>query len=335
MLDRIPRPVRILVVLAILAFGCAMIANAGIAQLLKVDSARLAEIRSGVRAPVAVASNDGGDAASSAAEPAPKRATTAGPRRLDWFQRPIVKRHIFNSEANPAAPGPAGEPSDDVVQSELDAVVVATSVASLASWSTALIAVQSGAPELFRIGEKILEAEIKQIEGPWLDSNGNHHAARIIVLNNGQQEYIEVGEKKRKTGARRAPVKEDDKPAKPSRPGRHEYSIKECGENRYCVPQKDLDYALGNLDKMAREARVVPNFADGQTNGFKVFSIRRNSALRKMGLKNNDVLTSVNGFDLSNTEKALEIYGKLQNDKSFTLEVLRNGQPVSMEYSVE
>lgn len=334
MLDRIPRPVRILVVLAILAFGCAMIANAGIAQLLKVDSARLAEIRSGVRAPVAVASSDG--ASPAASEPAPKRAAAAGPRRLDWFQKPIVSRHIFNSEANPSDPPPAGEPSPDVVQSDLDAVVVATSVASLPSWSTALIAVQSAPPELFRIGEKILEAEIRLIEGPWLDSNGNHHAARIVVLNNGQKEFIEVGEKKRKTGARRASApKDDDEPKKPSRPGRHEYSIKECGENRFCVPQKDLDYALGNLDKMAREARVVPNFADGQTNGFKVFSIRRNSALRKMGLKNNDVLTSVNGFDLSNTEKALEIYGKLQNDKSFTLEVLRNGQPMSMEYSVE
>jgi general secretion pathway protein C len=85
---------------------------------------------------------------------------------------------------------------------------------------------------------------------------------------------------------------------------------------------------------MAREARVVPNFADGQTNGFKVFAIRRNSALRKMGLKNNDVLTSVNGYDLSNTEKALELYGKLQAEKSFSLEILRNGEPVTLEYNI-
>jgi general secretion pathway protein C len=54
-----------------------------------------------------------------------------------------------------------------------------------------------------------------------------------------------------------------------------------------------------------------------------------------MGLKNNDVLTSVNGFDLSNTNKALEIYSKLQSDKNFTLEILRNGEPMTMEYSVQ
>ena len=95
-----------------------------------------------------------------------------------------------------------------------------------------------------------------------------------------------------------------------------------------------MKYALDNLDKMAREARVVPNFADGKTNGFKVFAIRRNSALRNMGLKNNDVLTSVNGFDLSNTEKALEIYSKLQSEKSLSLEVLRDGQPVTLEYDI-
>ena len=92
---------------------------------------------------------------------------------------------------------------------------------------------------------------------------------------------------------------------------------------------------MANLDKLSREARVVPNFSDGAANGFKVFSIRRTSALRKMGLKNNDVMTSVNGFDLSNSSKALEIYSKLQSDKNFTLEILRNGEPMTLEYSVQ
>ncbi len=338
MLDRIPRPVRILVILAILAFGCAMLANFGVAKLLQVDPARLAEIKGGVKAPTAVASAEGDAADSTAtAEPVAARPVTAGPRRLDYFQRPIVGRHIFNSAANPLDVVDTGTPTDEIVQSEIDAVLVATSVASLSSWSTALVAVQSAPPELYRIGENILAVEIVEIYGPWLDSNGNHRVARIIVDNNGQREFLEVGAAKRKSSARRtsSSAKDEDKPAAPSRPGRHTYGIKECGDSRYCVPQKDLDYALSNLDKMAREARVVPNFADGQTNGFKVFSIRRNSALRMMGLKNNDVLTGVNGFDLSNTEKALEIYSKLQAEKSFTLELLRNGKPVTMEYSVE
>jgi general secretion pathway protein C len=334
MLDRIPRPVRILAILAILAFGCAMLANFGFAKLLRVDPARLAEIRSGLKAPspaaVAEAEANEGPKAKT-----PKRA--AGPKRLDYFQRPIVERHIFNSAANPLEVVEEPEPGEDLIPSEIDAVLVATSVASPAMWSTALLAVQSGPPELFRIGEKVLEAEIVEIYGPWLDRNGNHHAARIIVKRNQQREYLEVGEAKRKTGGRKVASadKEDAKPARPAVPGRHDYAIKECGDNRFCVPQGDIDYALANLDKMAREARVVPNFADGQTNGFKVFSIRRNSALRQMGLKNNDVLTGVNGFDLSNTEKALEIYSKLQNEKSFTLELLRNGKPMTMEYSVE
>ena len=54
-----------------------------------------------------------------------------------------------------------------------------------------------------------------------------------------------------------------------------------------------------------------------------------------MGLKNNDILTSVNGFDLSNSQKALEIYSKLQSEKNFTLDVLRGGEPMTMEYSVQ
>ncbi len=337
MLERIPRPVRILAILAILAFSFAMLANAGFARLLRVDPARLAAIRSGVKAPTAPSPSDavadGADGADEGAKASPRRA--AGPKRLDYFQKPIVDRHIFNSAANPNIIEEPGEPTEDLVPSEIDAVLVSTSVAVPMNWSTALLAVQSGPPELFRIGESVLEATIVEIYGPWLDSNGNHHAARIIVKRNEQREYLDVGEAKRKTGGRKVASKDDAKPATPAASGRHTYAIKECGDNRFCVPQKDIEYALANLDKMAREARVVPNFADGATNGFKVFSIRRNSALRQMGLKNNDVLTGVNGFDLSNTEKALEIYSKLQNEKSFTLELLRNGKPVTMEYSVE
>ena len=48
MLERIPQPVRILAILAILAFGCAMLANFGFAKLLRVDPARLAAIKSGI-----------------------------------------------------------------------------------------------------------------------------------------------------------------------------------------------------------------------------------------------------------------------------------------------
>ncbi len=343
MLDRVPRPIWILSLLAMIALGLALGTNALVARLMVVDAGRLAAAHDAAPGAVARSTPDGEGAPTGetvAADTSSSRRDRAKrPRRLNYFQDPILRRNIFNSAAGPEAPTPApgGPEGPDVPKSEIDAVLISTAVASDPVWSTAIVSVASSGAEPYRIGDPIADATVVDIKAPWLDIEGTHHPARLIVLRDGQHEYIDAGGKP-KAGSKRKPKKEDgDKKKKKKRTsGRHTWDgIHDLGGGKYSVDQSEIDYAMGNLDKLSREARVVPNFADGQTNGWKVFSIRRNSALRKMGLKNNDVLTSVNGMDLGDTEKALEVYSKLQSDKSFTLEVLRNGEPTTLEYTVQ
>lgn len=331
--------------LAVFALGLALATNALVARLLTVDADKLALASRRGTAVAASSPAEGGDEATGGetadAELAESsRSSSQRPRRLAWYQDPIIRRNLFDS-ANALSGIPEGGPKegsgdDDGAKSDLDAVLISTAVASDPVWSTALISVASGPKEVYRHGEALLTATIVDIRSPWLDEDGSHHPARVVVIRDGNREFIEVGEAP-KPGARRKDGKDSKAKAKPKKTsGRHTWDgIHDLGGGKYSVEQSEIDYALSNLDKLSREARIVPNFADGSTNGFKVFSIRRNSALRKMGLKNNDVLTSVNGFDLSDTEKALEIYSKLQSDKSFSLEVLRNGEPMTLEYSVQ
>jgi len=343
MLDRVPRPIWILSLLAMVAFGLALGTNAVFARLMVVDAGRLAAARDAAPAPGARTSaedadpDDPDDIADAA--PTSRRSGSQRPRRLNYFQDPILRRNLFNSAAGlDSAPVPEPGPEGaEVPKSELDAILLSTAVAEDPVWSTALLSVASSGAEPYRIGDPLADATVVDIRAPWLDVDGVHHEARVIVLRGGQHEYIDAGGKP-KAGARRKPKTEDDeeKPTPARTSGRHTWDgIKDLGGGKYSVDQGEIDYAMGNLDKLSREARVVPNFADGQTNGWKVFSIRRNSALRKMGLKNNDVLTAVNGADLGDTEKALELYSKLQADKNFSLEILRNGEPMTLEYSVQ
>ncbi len=342
MFDRVPRPAWILGLLAVFALGGALGVNTLIAKSMSVDPAKLAAARSGAAAPVAAAT-PGDDGAEADSGPDRASARSKRPKLLSWFQDPIVRRNLFDS-ANALAgisdnPKPSGDPDAEAQKSDLDAILISTSVAEDPTWSSAMLSVASASPEPYRIGDPLLTATILDIQSPRLDITGAHHAARVIVLRDGSREYIEAGGKpkagaRRKTKAKGKGKDDEEKPKRKS--GRHRWDgIRENGDGKWIVEQGEIDYALGNLDKLSREARIVPNFADGVTNGFKVFSIRRSSALRKMGLKNNDVLTAVNGFDLSNTEKALEIYSKLQTDKSFSLEILRNGEPMTLEYSVQ
>jgi type II secretory pathway component PulC len=263
---------------------------------------------------------------------------STAPGKLSSFLDPIAKRNIFDSTAAgaPTASDDSSAGDGEARKSELEVTLVAVALASRPIWSTALISTGVGMVQVYRIGDPLLTAVVHDIQRPYLSEDGKHHPARVIVMRDGTLEYIDAG------GARAKGKKGKNKKAtakkkkKKKKGGKHKWTgIRKTGKNKYTIDQSEVDYALSNLDKLSREARVVPNFQDGATNGFKVFSIRRNSALRKMGVKNNDVLTSVNNFDLSNTQKALEIYSKLQTEKSLRLEILRNGEPMTLEYEIQ
>ena len=340
MINRMPRWATRLLILTVFALGLALGVNALLSKLLTVDPDRLAAASSTSHE----ASSDSKDVAKSATSQegavTKKKAKVnkSAIGKLSYFLDPILKRNIFDSTANPDSATDNekdGSQSEELRKSELEVTLIAVAVASPAAWSTALASIGASAVQVYRIGDPILTAVVHDIQRPYLSEDGKHHPARMIVMREGSMEYIDAGGpapkgKKKKTKADKKKKKKKDKG------GRHKWNgIRKVSDKKYTIDQSEVDYALGNLDKMSREARVVPNFQDGATNGFKVFSIRRNSALRKMGVKNNDVLTGVNNFDLSNTQKALEIYSKLQTEKSFRLDILRNGEPMTMEYDIQ
>ena len=339
-LQRIPRWLIPYLIVSLFALGAALGVNAFVAKSLSVDPARLASLE------LPAETDSGAAPAPTGQEPkvqnsgkTSKKTTTGGARKLSFFLTPILNRNLFDSanSLSTTISEDEGEQTEEIRKSDLDIQLLATAEATDPRWSTALLSAESEPPQVYRIGDAILEAILHDIKRPWLDTDGGHHPARIVVKRDGQLEYIDAGGKAKKKGKKKGKKKDKKKDKKKTkRGGRHQWTgIHDQGGGKYSIEQKEVDWALGNLDKLSREARVVPNFADGATNGFKVFSIRRNSALRKMGLKNNDVLTSVNGLDLSNTEKALEIYSKLQADKHFSLELLRNGEPMTLEYDVQ
>jgi general secretion pathway protein C len=83
------------------------------------------------------------------------------------------------------------------------------------------------------------------------------------------------------------------------------------------------------------QARIVPAFKDGQSEGFKLFSIRPDSIYTKIGVQNGDVIKRINGYDLNSPEKALEIYSKLKEASRIDIEIDRNGTSLSKTYTIQ
>ena len=52
--------------------------------------------------------------------------------------------------------------------------------------------------------------------------------------------------------------------------------------------------------------------SDGKAAGFRLFSVRPDGPFAKIGLQNSDVISAINGLEMTSPEKALEVYTKLK-----------------------
>lgn len=111
--------------------------------------------------------------------------------------------------------------------------------------------------------------------------------------------------------------------------------IREDAPGRFTIARSTIDFALDNLAVVSREARLVPSYHDGKHDGFKLFAVRPDSLFHQLGLRNGDVVTSINDLRLGDMEQVMAVYEQFEQGELFRLEVSRRGEPISLVYQVE
>ncbi|MFY2559023.1 hypothetical protein ACN469_15440 [Corallococcus terminator] len=113
--------------------------------------------------------------------------------------------------------------------------------------------------------------------------------------------------------------------------------IRSVGENSYEITSKEplVDALQPKHSEVAMQARIVPAFKDGKSQGFKLFSIREGSLYDKLGFQNGDVIQRVNGISLDTPEKALETYSLLKTARRLEVDLHRDGAPLRKVYDVK
>lgn len=105
--------------------------------------------------------------------------------------------------------------------------------------------------------------------------------------------------------------------------------------SEFTVSEDELSAALANLPKLLSQARAVPYFRNGKSMGMRLFAIQKGSLYEKLGLKNGDIIKSVNDNSLSDPSQALKIFNQLKDERSIYLAVERTGQEMDLRYSIE
>lgn len=111
--------------------------------------------------------------------------------------------------------------------------------------------------------------------------------------------------------------------------------IRPTGPDSFSIHRPGLDGMLGDPGLLARSARMVPAREGDAFVGFKVFGIRSGSVPAALGLKNGDLLRTVNGLPLTNPQQALEAYTRLRKASAVMLELTRRGEPLTLRYTID
>ncbi len=226
----------------------------------------------------------------------------------------IYERNLFNSKGG-ALDGIVSEGPAPL--SQLRAKLIGTVVADVEEFSFAVI-MDTGTNEtgIYRVNDMILnEAKILKIE-----------RSRIIILRNGIQESLVVYEDEfTPSGEKIASLPQ----------GVPSYDVRQEGSNRYVISREEVERSTQNLGKLMTEARLVPNLEGGKINGYKIFAIKPDSLYTKIGLQNGDIIYKVNGIDISDPEKAFQLFQQLKNERYFQVEIVRNNQRQTLTYQVQ
>lgn len=87
-----------------------------------------------------------------------------------------------------------------------------------------------------------------------------------------------------------------------------------------------VEQQLGEgFNKIIQAARLIPNTEDNRVTGFKMFAIKKDSILDRIGFKENDVITKVNDVVLS-AEQGFALFEQLQESREIRVQLLRHGK---------
>lgn len=230
-----------------------------------------------------------------------------GLSKEQWVD-PILRRNIFDSSKVGQEAPEGGEVSGEGRRTDLKVVLLATVVAFPEIYSSALISEDGGSSQGYGVGDALLgEATIFRIEQKKV----------FIRRNDGSLEYIDM-----ESGGSTAS-------------GAAEGGVASAGESSSTIERSLVEQALANPEELARQVRVTPHRgADGEVDGYRLSGVRRGSLLEKAGVKNGDIVHTVNGKPLTSTSAAMDAYQGLQSESSFTFEITRRSKRQTLNVEV-
>lgn len=255
---------------------------------------------------------------------------------------PILARNPFDSTTGPLDgktvavsdlhPPPTAAPTGDPYM-DTPCGGITTSLVTAAedpAWSFASFNSSEGKSLLRRRGDKIGSATVLHIG--FMGSEAPDVVPRVWLMEGGSRCIVEMGNREGGAVKRTAPDEANRSSSKPKSKLAQEIESKitKVGENAYVVERSAVEQIIQNYAKLAGSLR-----SRATKDGVRVSGIKKDSILGKIGMQNGDLLQSINGFDMTDPEKAVDAYAKLRTAGKLDITVSRDGSPSNISITIK
>jgi type II secretion system protein C len=227
----------------------------------------------------------------------------------------IVQKNPFDGSTRLIAwVHPEGSDSqvfDSSVSTELGLALVGTISGSPIVARAIIKDLKTGVSELCKAGQIIGNCRIQSINP---DS--------VTLLYDGREKTLHLnsgytGENK----GQRPPSRESPKPASRS--------------SQAWQPQSSFQDRMQPVETILEEAIIQPHIVNGMVEGLLVTGIENVKEAQMLGLKNGDVIRSVNGHRLVSKQQAYQVLKKARAQDIMSFELLRNNRTKELSFSIK
>ena len=180
-----------------------------------------------------------------------------------------------------------------------------------------------------RIGPKITLSQI--------------HQKKVILDNKGRLEYIEIDKKiintrKRSERSILSQLGSVNRSIPKNSKGRMS-QFKEEGyefkDNKIFMTESYKKKLLTqDFSKVLQDAKADPYMVGGKLAGFKLSRVRQDSIYEKSGFANGDIVTEINGIELTSVSQAISVLQAARNSTRLEVTVIQNGTPNTIEINI-
>jgi len=227
----------------------------------------------------------------------------------------IIRRNIFESaDSSPEANGSLwDEGASHLARSaeeELGLILLGTISGNPAVARALIRDAKTNQIGLYRKGEDVGGACVESIE-----SNA------VILLSDGQRKILRLGAANIRGGG------SGQQPSSPS-----------SNQIKTVVPIKRVpDRVQTNVERVQAilgKAVITPYAVDGRVEGLRVTGLEHAPEAADLGLKNGDVIRTVNGQRLTSKQHAYQVFKKARTQPSISVELMRNGKTKQLSFTL-